>query len=99
MLIYVTHAYRGKHSDYEKIRKIIHNLQKNDLENTYICPLLVLSHMGYKELTFEQEKELRLDMITVCDKLLVVGDFSPMVEQELDFADLIDMEVDYYEQV
>ena len=99
MLIYVTQAYRGKQSELEKVRKILHRLQTNDLENTYICPLLVLSHMGYKEIAFPQEVELRLDIMTVCDKMIVVGNLSRVVEKELDFADLIGMEVDYIEQV
>ena len=36
---YVSHAYDGKIENLERAKKITHDLQVNDLENSYICPL------------------------------------------------------------
>jgi hypothetical protein len=55
MIIYVAHIYQGKPENLERAKKITHDLQVNDIENTYICPLRVFSHLQYGEIGFEAE--------------------------------------------
>lgn len=98
MVVYVCTACNGKKSSKEQVRKIIHKLQINDLSNTYLCPWLVLSSLGYKEISEDEEIELRLDLMSICDEVLVIGDYSPIMGRELNFADLINMEVKYYDR-
>ena len=71
----------------------------NDLCNTYICPLLTFSHLEYGEIGYEAEMENCLDLLSVCDKLIVASDFvdSKGVQEEIDFATLVKMEVEYLE--
>ena len=70
-----------------------------DLENTYICPLLTFSHLQYGEIGYENELEACIDLLSVADKLIVASDFldSVGVQKEIDFANLVGMEVEYLE--
>lgn len=99
MIIYVAHKYQSKQENLERAKKITHDLQIADLENTYICPLLVFSHLEYGEIGYEAEIEACLDILSVCDKLIVASDFltSKGVQKELDFANLVGMEVQFLE--
>ena len=69
-----------------------------DLENTYICPLLALSHLQYGEIGYEAEMENCIDLLSVADKLIVASDISTGVAREIDFANLVGMEVEYLEE-
>jgi hypothetical protein len=97
MIIYVSHIYQGKQENLERAKKITHDLQVADLENTYICPLLAFSHLQYGEIGYEPEMDLCLDLLSVADKLIVASDFltSKGVQKEIDFANLVNMEVEY----
>ena len=70
----------------------------SDLENTYICPLLTFSHLQYGEIGYDAEMENCLDLLSVADKLIVASDLSKGVCKEIDFANLVGMEVQYLEE-
>ena len=93
MLIFVSHCYGGDKTNIEKAKKIIHDLQVKDLANCYICPLLTFSHLKYDEIGYENELELCLDILQNCDKLIVASEISKGVQTEIDFANLVKMEV------
>ena len=97
-ICYVAHKYGGDPYNIKVAKKITHDLQTNDLQNTYICPLLALSHLGYKEIGRDEEMELRLDILSVCDVLVVASEVSYGVQMEIDFAHLVGMEVIYLEE-
>ena len=99
MLIYVGQSFGGKAENIEKAKKITHDLQVKDLANCYICPLLTFSHLEYGEIGFDAEMELCLDILQNCDKLIVASDFSNSkgVQMEIDFANLVGMEVEWLE--
>ena len=98
-IYYVAHKYQAKPENLERAKKITHDLQIADLENTYICPLLALSHLDYNEIGFDAEMDLCIDILTGADKLIVASDFltSKGVQKEIDFANLVGMEVQYIE--
>ena len=64
-----------------------------DLENTYICPLLALSHLKYNEVGYDDEMNLCIDLLSECDRLIVASEISKGVQLEIDFAKLVKMEV------
>lgn len=97
MMYYVAHAHGGNPENIERARKITHDLQVNDLENTYICPLLLFSHLRYGEVGYDAEMELCIDILSNCDKLIVASDITKGVAKEIDFANLVGMEVEYLE--
>ena len=93
MLIYISHRYQGKPENIERAKKITHDLQLNDHENCYICPLLAFSHLGYNEIGHDEEMELCIDLLSVSDVLIVASDISDGVQEEIDFAKMVGMEV------
>ena len=93
-IIYVSHIFQGKPENIERAKKITHDLQVADLENTYICPLLALSHLQYGELGYEKEMDLCINLLSIADKLIVASDIvSNGVQMEINFAKLVKMEV------
>lgn len=97
MIFYVAHKHGGKEENIERAKQITHDLQVKDLQNSYICPLLLFSHLRYGEIGYEAEMELCLDILSNCDKLIVASDLSKGVCKEIDFANLVGMEVEYLE--
>ena len=99
-IYYVAHKFSGKLENYQRAKKITHDLQVKDLENTYICPLLALSHLAYNEVGYDEEMNLCIDLLSVADKLIVASDFltSKGVQKEIEFAKLVGMEVEYLEE-
>ena len=93
MLIYISHRYQGKPENMERAKKITHDLQVNDPENCYICPLIAFSHLGYNEIGYDEEMEICIDLLSVSDVLIVASDISEGVQKEIDFARLVGMEV------
>ena len=97
ILIYISHKYGGKPENIERAKKITHDLQVADLENTYICPLLALSHLEYGEIGYDEEMNLCIDLLSIADKMIVASDLSKGVCREIDFANLVGMEVQFLE--
>lgn len=93
MIIYVAHSYGGDPENIERAKKITHDLQVSDLENCYICPLTAFSHLEYGEIGFDEEMAICLDLLSVCDMLIVASEESRGVKKEIEFANLIGMEV------
>ena len=92
-LYYVSHRFGGDPANIERAKKITHDLQVADLDNCYICPLLTFSYLKYGEIGYEQEMEICLDLLSVCDTLIVASEPSKGVQKEIDFARLVGMEV------
>lgn len=95
MVYYVSHCYQGDPDNISKAAKITHDLQMADKNNCYICPLLAFSHMKYGEIGYEPEMELCLDLLSVCDGLIVASKASDGVRREIEFAKMVNMEVIY----
>ena len=93
MLVYVASRY-GKDSDsFKRALKITHDLQNKDFANCYINPLLTFSHLGCREIDYDDEIELRLDLLSVADRLIIADKVSEGLRVEIDFAKLVKMEV------
>ena len=92
-VIYVSHKFGGDPANMERANKITHDLQVDDPENCYICPLTAFSHLGYNEMGYDEEMALCIDLLSVSDVLIVASDVSKGVQKEIDFARLVGMEV------
>ena len=92
-MIYVSHKFGGDPANMERAKKITHDLQLNDTENCYICPMLAFSHLVYNEIGHDEEMALCIDLLSVSDVLIVASDISDGVQKEIDFARLVGMEV------
>lgn len=58
---------------------------------------MTFSHLQYGEIGYDAEMENCLDLLSVADKLIVASDLSKGVCKEIDFANLVGMEVQYLE--
>ena len=92
-MIYVSHKFGGDPANMERAKKITHDLQVNDTENCYICPLIAFSHLAYNEMGYDEEIALCIDLLSVSDVLIVASDVSDGVQKEIDFAKMVGMEV------
>lgn len=92
-MIYVSHKFAGDPVNIERAKKITHDLQVDDTENCYICPLMAFSHLEYNEIGYDDEMELCIDLLSVSDVLIVASDVSKGVQKEIDFARMVGMEV------
>ena len=84
--IYVAHKYGGDAQNMERAKKITHDLQVKDPENCYICPITAFSHLGYNEIGHEEKIALCLDLLQICDKIIVASEISTGVKLEIDLA-------------
>lgn len=97
MICYVTHEYHGDPANLERAKRITRDLQVRDLANCYICPLTCFSQLGNDIITPNAEMALRLDILSVSDCLIVASDISEDVRREIEFANLVGMEVRFLE--
>ena len=93
MILYISHKYGGDPANIERAKKITHDLQMNDHENCYICPLMAFSHLVYNEMGYDEEMALCIDLLSVSDVLMITSDISDGVQKEIDFAKMVGMEV------
>lgn len=84
MMIYVTSA-RGDGEVFEAA----HALQRQDLDNCYVF----FCSLERGEVGEAEETELRLDLVTACDGMVVIGNDDGIVEREVALARAIGMEV------
>lgn len=76
----------------EKMSKI----QENNLENSYFCEDM-FSHFDKINASKQDKEEAIKDFISVADGIIVVGDVADDMAYALEFADEINMEVEYLE--
>ena len=91
--IYVSHKFGGDPANMERAKKITHDLQIENPTHCFICPILAFSHLQYGEIGYDDEIELCLDLLSLCDTLIVASDVSQGVQKEIDFARMVGMEV------
>ena len=71
-------------------------LQESNLENSYFCKDM-FSHFDSINAPTNAKEEVIKDFISVADGIIVVGAISDNMAFVLDFADEINMEVEYIE--
>ena len=94
---FVSHAYGGKKENYENAKKITHDLQVANPQDCFLCALLALSHLEYSEMGYDAQFEICLDLLSLCDGLIVASEISEGVRREIEFAKMVGMEVEYIE--
>jgi 4-hydroxy-3-methylbut-2-enyl diphosphate reductase IspH len=76
--------------------EIMSKMQENNLENSYFCEDM-FSHFDRINAPKEAKQETVKDLISVVDGIIVVGSITDNMAYVLDFADEINMEVEYLE--
>ena len=80
----------------ENTLETMSKIQENNLENSYFCEDM-FSHFDKINAPIEAKKEAIKDFISVADGIIVVGKITNNMTYALDFADEINMEVEYIE--
>ena len=71
-------------------------IQENNLENSYFCEDM-FSYFDKINAPDEAKQETIKDFLSVADGIIVVGKITDNMTYVLDFADEINMEVEYLE--
>lgn len=95
MLFYVSCC--GEDSCLNRSKKITRHLQRHDIENCYLNPKIMFLHLFPGYIDKDDFTELCLDVLQNCDKLIVVGNRALANKTELEFAELVGMEVIFIE--
>jgi hypothetical protein len=74
-LIYVSHPYGGKEENKIKVEDIVRTLAINHSENTYVSPIHTFGFL-YNVVSYEAGLEYCFNLLDVCDKMLVFGDYA-----------------------
>ena len=93
-MIYVTGS-SEKLSNVAEVLEYVGAMQIYDTSNCYICPLNAFSHLKHKDISSDIKIELREDLLTCCEKLIVIGEIDDFVQAEIDLAEKCKMEVEY----
>lgn len=93
MMIYVSHKYDNLQTNIGKAKRITNGLQTRDFSNHYYCPLAAISCLADKNVSEDNKTALKLDMLMVCDILLIVSEVTDDMKDEIDFAKAVHMEV------
>jgi hypothetical protein len=93
MMYYFCHDYSGNHANITKARKSLARLQKNDLANCYLCPVVAFPIFENPNIDNDSKMELCYDLMTLCDAVIVGYYITDEMAQQIEFARLIKMEV------
>lgn len=80
----------------ENVLETMSKIQENNLENSYFCEDM-FSHFDNINAPNEAKQEAIKDFLSVADGIIVVGAILDNMAFVLDFADEINMEVEYLE--
>lgn len=96
MLIYCAHRYEGDRRNVEQVGEVLRALQVADPENCYVSPLHCFSYLKYDDLAYDDMMEVCLDVLSVCDMVLVLSEPSMGVQREIEMAERLGLEVQHY---
>lgn len=80
----------------ENTLETMSKIQENNLDNSYFCEDM-FSHFENINASKEAKEEVIKDFLSVADGIIVVGKIADNMDYVLDFADEINMEVEYLE--
>lgn len=93
MIYYVAHAWSGDKSNISRAKRTVDELQRKDLANCYVCPILALPVFADDDIDCDSKFELCLDLMSICDAVIIGSYISAQMKKEIEFARLINMEV------
>lgn len=96
MIGYVSHRFNGFMDDITDAQNVCLALSLTHPKDTFVSPVVALSHIFDNDLIPEQEKlEQRSDLLSICDQLIVAGEVDNITQKEIEYAEMFGMEVFY----
>ena len=88
MLIYISHAYSAKEENKIEVEQIVRQLLKDHPQHTFISPIHTFGYL-YKDVEYAIGLQMCLDLLVVCDYMIVYGDWenSKGCKQEIEYAE------------
>lgn len=96
MMIYCAHKYGGEEKNKRDIEKKIKTLQLSRPKDCFISPVHCFGWM-YKDIDYDAGMELCIDLLSVCDEVLVLSELSKGVKIEIETAEKLHIPVRYYQ--
>ena len=78
MRIYLSHPYGGGLDNWVRINELLTELAIGDPDNTYISPVHCFGGL-YNAVPYLRGMEMCLDLLSVCDRMVVYGDWRDSV--------------------
>lgn len=93
-MVYVTGSFESL-KEISNTIDVMYKLQREMPYTCFISPCNAFSHLKSKQLPERVLIELRKDLLTCCEKLIVVGELDNYMLEEIELAKLCNMEVEY----
>lgn len=97
MVVYVSHKINKNPKTLARAKKIVSRLEFKYPLDSFYCPEIALYHLIEKDVDADFLLEKQKDFMDLCDKMIVIGNLCNNIKRELDYADLIGMEVEWFE--
>ena len=78
MRIYLSHPYGGKPDNLDAIDALLRHLAIDDPDNTYLSPVHCFGGL-YNAVPYPRGLDMCLDLLSVCDRMVVYGDWRDSV--------------------
>ena len=96
MLIYCSHKFGGSMENAKAAEIKIRRLQLADPSNTYISPIHAFGFL-YNTVSYEDGIDMCLDLLSRCDKMIVLSEKSKGVEIEIEYCIAAGIPVEFLE--
>ena len=97
MVVYVSHKINKNPKTLARAKRIVSRLEFKYPLDSFYCPEIALYHLIEKDVDVDFLLEKQKDFMDLCDKMIVASDLCKSVKKELDYADLIEIEVEWLE--
>ena len=74
-------------------KKIVLQLQYENPAHCFIPASIAFEHLYNGDFSQDEIFDIECDLLCNCDQLLVVSEISPIIQREIDFAQMVGMEV------
>lgn len=93
MLVYVSHCYGGNPENIERAKRITHDLQVENPTHCFIPAAIAFEHLYNGDFSQDDIFDIEADLLMNCDQMLIVSDISPIMRRQIDYCQMVGMEV------
>ena len=101
MTVFVAHEQTGASA--VRAQKIVLQLQYENPTHCFIPAAIAFEHLYDGAFTDDEIFNIEADLLMNCDQMLIVSDISPIMQRQIDYCQMVGMEVidlaDKYRQI
>ena len=95
IIIYISHPYKGKRANKKDVERIISKLIVEYPEHCFVSPIHTFGNW-YKKVSYEVGMKWCIELLRVCDKMWVFGEYSKSKGCVMEINYCMDNEIDYW---